>query len=1376
MTTGNRATQAPVAMAASDERWQTEASLRHHGAPDMTSNFYMPRSLTYQDKTLTEAELLKDEEVVVLLAEPGAGKTDLLGNIASKFKVQRQKASIFKERTSATQTNVLILDALDEVARLDSSGVQAVLVKAMETGANRVILASRSSEWEESQSVFIRDCFGREPQTVYLQPFDDAEQSQLFSDYVPGEDFSEFKLELAKFELHSLLGNPQFLKLFADAFVESGRRFNTKREIFDAAVRRLTHEANSAYSQKNRPPVEQMNHWAREVFAKLLLSGAVGVSIRDNLDERHFPRLTSLVSENNDQTLCILDTRLLRPSSTEGEHEPVHRIVAEYCAAGYLASRINDPTDLLSLKRCLSIIAPNSVVRDELRGLLGWMAALGSKTLQEAAIDLDPYAVLANGDPSQLSPSSKRRLLAGLKETAEQDPYFRRGDTWRTFSLSGFFSTEVLEGVKSQLLDTDEHGHLRNLLLEMLQGSDAVSMLVPELRALMLNTNNTLGTRMLAHRNLIAVAGHDHKTDCTELIRERSLDAVRISVEMFQNLGVATLGRDTLLALLRRYAQLYLERNRGEHLSLGFHIKRLIKTLDLCDSVWLLDQLTEGLACTCSSDQTYNCTCRNGISKVIGLLLDGHFEKTEGPFDAVRICQWVRNLKFERHVSQQESEAVRVLHTQRELRQSIQHQILHGITNPDEVRRVWHEAFGWQSHAGLSFQVEDCWALVDYAFHSNNPVLWARFPKIRDPQDRHGPDALRAHMRWQANQKRDFMGIWSKQNRESKSMAQKFRVSDLRHRRRIRRQERQENQIRSENLQNLKKNRTLIESGRHRGWLRRFAYLYLMHPETLSVEVDDPQIAENALCNCLPSIEPTLPTLQKLAEFHCNAPSLGVETELYAACLSIFRRFGSLASIKKSTLAILKTDTEIHYDGIDEETRTRFLAEIDRQLFGTNTEAERFARQYLEPQLRYPNCTHTKVRWLRQAEFSSLVADLPLEWLRRFPGASLEALGSLFQLAVEHCDQRAVLKVIRFHMRYVGNSFFWRSTAGQQDLAARRAFWFLRSFSFEKDCPEEIQKWLKSDPETIFALEGRFSAFSRIGNKGWPDLAAAKVFLILDAFIEAWPKVYLPNQWGTGDPKEQTAYRFLRDIVWTIAHDDPEDSLPVLEAILADERFGDFHDDASSMRASALRKKALRDFEPPSPSQIVELLDKNQVTTVEDLRKFLIQILEELQSEIKGSEFDPVDKFYSAGERVDEETASKRIADDLQKRLKVLNTAVAIEHHLKDDKRCDITATKMFSGMRRLLVIEVKGQWNRELFEAAAKQLHQRYAIHPDAEHQGIYLVLWFGNGEEIAGRRDHSILSPSQLREKIVAEMPKELHNVIDVFVLDLSLSHGCV
>ena len=87
-----------------------------------------------------------------------------------------------------------------------------------------------------------------------------AEQEKLFCNYVPGEDFSDFKAALSKFDdLQSLLGNPQFLKLFADAFVESGKRFNTKREIFDSAVRRLTHEANRAYPQ-GRPAVRKSDN------------------------------------------------------------------------------------------------------------------------------------------------------------------------------------------------------------------------------------------------------------------------------------------------------------------------------------------------------------------------------------------------------------------------------------------------------------------------------------------------------------------------------------------------------------------------------------------------------------------------------------------------------------------------------------------------------------------------------------------------------------------------------------------------------------------------------------------------------------------------------------------------------------------------------------------------------------------------------------------------------------------------------------------------------------------------------------------------------------------------------------------------------------
>ena len=1304
--------------------------------PEMTSNFYIPRSLTYQDRTLTEAELLRDEEIVVLLAEPGAGKSDLLDSIAGRFGIQRQRASIFRAQSTIIPTDVLVLEALDEVARLDSSGLLTVLVKAHETGASRVILASRSSEWEESRSHFIKDCFGSEPLIARLEPFSDAEQEQLFCNYVPGEDFSDFKAELSKFDLQSLLENPQFLKLFADAFVKSGRRFNTKREIFDSAVRRLAHEASRAYPQGDRPSENVITKWADEVFAKLLLSGADGVSIGDNLDERHFPRLSSLVSKDNDQTPCILDTRLLKPSTNEGQHEPVHRIVAEYCAARYLAKRIEDSADLLTLRKCLAIIAPNSVVRDELRGLLGWMAALGNKTLQEAAIALDPYAVLANGDPSQLLPSSRRKLLAQLGKTAEQDPHFRRGDTWRTFSLSDFFSNEVLEDVKSHLVAAYDHGHLKNLLLEMLQGSDAVSMLVPELRALMLNANYDLDTRMLAHRNLATVNVHDHKSDCEELISEGSHDAIRISAEIFQKLGVEALGHDTLLALLRKRAELCPKQINIEHLTLSFRVERLIQELDLHNVVWLLDQLTKGLVCTCGFDRTHNCTCRFGISKVIGLLLDRYFEVSKGPFDPVTVWQWVRNLKFEHGISQQDSETVRVLQTDRALRQSIQRHVFSGITDPDEVRRVWKESFGWQSHAGLVFQVEDCQALVDYAFQSDNPILWARLPKVRDSQNTLGPDALQAHMRMQARQKPDFMSEWSRQNRDSKSTLKKTRVSNLRPRRRMRRRERREDQIKTNNRQFVEENRALIESGRHWRTLDFFVESYLMAPEQLSEQINDPQIAENALCNCLPLIEPELPTLQILAELRCESRHLVIETLLRAACLAIFRRFSSLAGVKQSTLAALKADIDVTHKAVDEETRSRLEAEVDNRLFQKKEDVEHFAREFLEPQVSNPDCQHTKSWWLqKKPPFSSLLKTLPLEWLRRFPGASLETLKTLFQLVVENCNQSTILELIHFHMRYVENSFFWPGGVNNQDLGARRSFWFARSFFFEKDCPEAIEDWLRTDPDTIFALEGLHNPIYRGHGQGWPYLSAEKVFLLLDTFAEAWPKVHLPNSSGTDSPKEERAYRFLTDIVWTIGRDDPDNSIPVLDSIISDKRLQDFHDVARNMRATALRGKALRDFKAPTPSQIVEFLDANQVATVEGLRALLNEVLRDLQNDINGSEFDPIEKFYrSNGQRVDEKTATKRIAEHMKMRLEVLNVPVTLEHQLKNAKRCDITATQMLDGKRKLLVTEVKGQWNPELFTAVSEQLHRRYAVHPDCSVSGIlpqlYQDIWRKSGQ----------------------------------------------
>ena len=86
------------------------------------------------------------------------------------------------------------------------------------------------------------------------------------------------------------------------------------------------------------------------------------------------------------------------------------------------------------------------------------------------------------------------------------------------------------------------------------------------------------------------------------------------------------------------------------------------------------------------------------------------------------------------------------------------------------------------------------------------------------------------------------------------------------------------------------------------------------------------------------------------------------------------------------------------------------------------------------------------------------------------------------------------------------------------------------------------------------------------------------------------------------------------------------------------------------------------------------------------------------------------------------------------------------------------------------LVTEVKGQWHRELYTAASAQLYDRYSIHPDAEQQGIFLVIWFGANEEVAGRKKHDIDSAEMLKSNIEDKLPADLLGLIDVFVLDVS------
>ncbi|MBZ0184896.1 MAG: hypothetical protein K8F91_01500, partial [Candidatus Obscuribacterales bacterium] len=394
--------------------------------------------------------------------------------------------------------------------------------------------------------------------------------------------------------------------------------FTDKRSIFSQAVERLAKEVNNNVARVNLTlSITQKIDLSSEVFTKLLLSGAEGVGTSEATEGRMYPLLASLIGGNT-AVNSILASRLFKPGDNAEQHRPVHKIVAEYCAASYLIKRILDPVDPLTLPKCLPIIAPNATVRDELRGLLGWMAALGTKPIEEAAIELDPYAVLANGDPSQLEPSSKLLLVKQLKAIEAKDPYFRRGDFWRRFSVAGFFTPDVVEEIKP-LLATGSDGHLRNLILELLAGSPAIGQLRDELRQLAVAFDENENTRLLASRCLLGIVDYDHRTDLTVLVSQASHTSLNIAAKALETLGPETFELTYLADFFRACATLYPgHRDHGERVIGTRHfVKRLIARLDLAIIEWLLDELTDNLACNCGK-RPYECDCRTGISKVVG--------------------------------------------------------------------------------------------------------------------------------------------------------------------------------------------------------------------------------------------------------------------------------------------------------------------------------------------------------------------------------------------------------------------------------------------------------------------------------------------------------------------------------------------------------------------------------------------------------------------------------------------------------------------------------------------------------------------------------------------------------------------------------------
>ncbi|OPH39665.1 hypothetical protein [Moraxella equi] len=1142
---------------------------------------YIPRLLQNSDeRKFTELQLLSEKQkIIVILAEPGAGKSYLLDNLAQQLGIKKNAANIFAHSNPKVCLSLLI-DGLDELVRVDSSAITKVLVMAESTGAEKIILSSRSSEWSQSHTQQCKEIFNTEPLLLYLQPFNTEEQQHFFHSHYPQHDAKHFLAEAEKIELTPLLSNPLFLKLFSNSYIKNNQYFENRHSAFKTAIEDLAKENNPNHS--SALPFTKKIELAEDVFCKLMLSGSEGVSIADLSSTQFFPNISTL---NGDKDITqILSTKLFVPNDVVGQHRPAHRVVAEYCAGNFLAKKITATSNPLSLNKILSIIAPNHVVRDELRGLFAWMTVLShNDRIQETLINFDPYAILSNGDPSLLPLSSKKKLLLKLKELNQEDPYFRRGDIWRDLRISNFFDDNMLDELKELLSDKYRNGHLQRLILELLLESPVLSQLSNELNAIVLDTRDEYKEwfiRILAGQCLLNIKDHPIKATWDKLINESDRISLTIAGDMMSGEINPIFELKDYVCFLRKCADLY-PTKYDFNIVIGerYFIQYFIQKLDLDLTTQLLDELSQNLSCTCQ--EIYDCQCRVGVSKIIGRLLDRYFELSHAPFDSEKIWLWVKNLYFKNNVSKEQSLSVKVLSENHELRQNIIKLVFEKLSNAEEIDEIRIFYFSHHGHCGLYLQHDDYKYIIDLAFSIKNIELWKSFVVRHDIYSKSKSSSFfRRYMRNQALQNLEFLRAWYGIEQKYKKLRRN--MPRKRYRKKIAKNRKRQEAIYDEQIKYIQKNKELIESGEYWNALLNFSYVVLQEPKNIVEKFGDEYLVRNALYNCLDFVAPDVPSLTELANLHCRSKSLYVETVLYASCLERLKRDNSLQSVPEYILKALYTKFNTYWLGMNQDDMNFLMSEVKKCLFTNEDKIRQFLVEYIEPQLACGDCKHTQVDWLNCEPFNVLQEELSWCWLEKYPNLNLDSLENLMKMVIKYGNIEKLKSLI-----YQRCQDFLNTNINHQDKSEkeRRDFWFVHAFYLLDTDYEIFWEVLVQDLDSIFILNKHLGTFGDY--RKWLVLPAKKVELILDTFFDKYPEVELPDSYGTDSPNNEKAYRFLRNVIFLLGRDETDNPIPVIDRLLSQSKYKKLHLDLKSIRFDYQKKLAIKNFQGPRLNKLL---------------------------------------------------------------------------------------------------------------------------------------------------------------------------------------------
>jgi len=260
-----------------------------------------------------------------------------------------------------------------------------------------------------------------------------------------------------------------------------------------------------------------------------------------------------------------------------------------------------------------------------------------------------------------------------------------------------------------------------------------------------------------------------------------------------------------------------------------------------------------------------------------------------------------------------------------------------------------------------------------------------------------------------------------------------------------------------------------------------------------------------------------------------------------------------------------------------------------------------------------------------------------------------------------------------------------------------------------------------------------------------------------------------------GEHDEAETARQIRSLIRTFSDDTSNEATLCLESLKSNKKLEKWKSEINYATADHIRKSREARFSYPSTHSVVSTLANSEPANTSDLKALIIDILNELKSEIRNSNTDIYKWFWnqetdgkSSSQHINENASRDVLLELLRSKLKHLDIVAEPEALYVDEKRADIAI--YYKHMK--LPIEIKRDDHSKIWSAAEKQLEKQYTRDPASEGNGIYLLFWFdGKGMAKPPKGIEKPKNSNDLKRAIDLVIPERSLGLIESIIIDVSV-----